>query len=158
MADMKKLDRWLSWLANIGVIAGIVFLAIEIRQNTEMVRAQTRDSMTEKQLMLFEWFAASPENSRIRVAGDNLQLEPGSAEESQYGWMIAGNFRLWENEWYQYNQGLFDTEEFEPRIEIWKKMINLSPGMRRVWSYQRDAFSPEFKALIDSLIEPPPES
>ena len=66
MKKTHSLDRWLTWLANIGVIAGIVFLAIEIRQNTDMVVAQTRDNIADKQLSLFEWFAASPENIRVR--------------------------------------------------------------------------------------------
>lgn len=153
MDKSAKLDRWLSWLANVGVIAGIVFLAIEIRQNTDMIRSQTRDSITEKQLTLFEWFAASPENIRVRVAGDKLELEADSSEAAQYAWMIAGNFRLWENEWYQYQQGVFEPEEFRPRINIWREMINDAPGMRMVSDYQRAAYSPDFKALIDSLIE-----
>lgn len=153
MNKKETLDRWLTWLANVGVIAGIVFLAIEIRQNTEMVRAQTRDNIADKQLTLFEWFAASPENIRVRVAGDQNALAPGSAEEAQYGWMIAGNFRLWENEWYQYQQGLFEPEEFEPRINMWRAMTRNSPRMQAVWSFQRDSYSPEFKAFIDSLVE-----
>ena len=153
MNNKKSLDRWLTWLANIGVIAGIVFLAIEIRQNTAMIEAQTRDNIADKQLSLFEWFAASPENIRVRMAGDQLALEPGSAEAAQYGWMIAGNFRLWENEWYQYRRGLFEPEEFEPRLNMWKMMIGNSPGMRLVWEFQRDAYSPEFKAFIDSLVQ-----
>jgi hypothetical protein len=142
-------------MANIGVIAGIVFLAIEIRQNTEMVRSQTRDSITEKQIAVFEWFAASTENSRIRMEGGRLALDPDSPEASQYGWMIAGNLRLWENEWYQYQQGLFEPEEFEPRINMWNRMIDNEPGLRKMWETQRDSYSPGFKALIDSLIDEP---
>ena len=155
MKNKEDLDRWLSLLASVGVIAGIVFLAIEIRQNTEMVRSQTRDSITEKQIAVFEWFATSSENNRIRVAGDRLGLDPDSPEYSQYAWMIAGNLRLWENEWYQYQQGLFEPEEFEPRIYIWKQMIDHAPGIKKMWETQRGAYSPEFKALIDSLIDEP---
>ena len=155
MKNKEDLDRWLSLLANFGVIAGIVFLAIEIRQNTEMVQSQTRDSITEKQIAIFEWFATSTENIRVREKGDRLGLDPGSPEESQYHWMIAGNLRLWENEWYQYQQGLFEPEEFEPRVYIWKRMINDAPGIRKVWEMQKGAYSPGFKALIDSLINEP---
>ena len=149
----EKLDRLLTLLANLGVIAGIIFLAIEIRQNTEMVRSQTRDSITEKQIALFEWWATSTENNRVRILGDRLELDLDSPEAAQYAWMIAGNLRLWENEWYQYQRGLFEPEEFEPRLNIWRRMVN-SPGVVRVWNEgQREAFSPEFAALIDSLIE-----
>lgn len=150
---MEKLNHWLALLANFGVIAGIVFLAIEIRQNTEMMQSQTRDSITEKQIALFGWWATDTENNRIRNLGDRLELEEDSAEAAQYVWMVAGNLRLWENEWYQYQQGLFEPAEFEPRLNIWRNMVN-SPGVIRVWEGgQRDAFSPEFAALIDSLIE-----
>ncbi len=33
--DSEKLNRWLTLGANFGVLVGIIFLAIEIRQNTE---------------------------------------------------------------------------------------------------------------------------
>jgi hypothetical protein len=54
---MKKLNEWLTLFANIGVIAGIAFLGFEIRQNTAMIKSQTRDSITEKQIAVFEWWA-----------------------------------------------------------------------------------------------------
>ncbi len=44
--NTEALNRWLTLTANVGVIAGIVFLAVEIRQNTDMMRAQTRSSVT----------------------------------------------------------------------------------------------------------------
>jgi hypothetical protein len=95
---MKKLNQWLTLLANIGVIAGIVFLGVEIRQNTEMIRSQTRDSITEKQIAVFAWWATSTENNRIRKQGDQLELDLKSPEGDQYAWMIAGNLRLWEKD------------------------------------------------------------
>ena len=151
--SMDKLNRSLTLLANIGVIAGIVFLAVEIRQNTEMIRSQTRDSITGKQIEMFGWLATSAENSRIRTQGNRLELDPDSPEAAQYGWMIAGTMRMWENEWYQYQRGLFEPEEFEPRINIWRAVMN-NPGFKRQWeSTQGNAFSPEFAALISSLIE-----
>jgi hypothetical protein len=151
--NTDKLNRSLALLANIGVIAGIVFLAVEIRQNTEMLRSQTRDSITEKQLALFGWMATSTENSRIRAQGNRSELDPDSPEAAQYDWMIAGTLRLWENEWYQYQRGLFEPEEFEPRINIWRAVVN-NPGFKRHWeATQGNAFSPGFSALITSLIE-----
>jgi hypothetical protein len=39
---MSKLERWLTLVANLSVVAGIVFLAVELQQNTEAIQAQTR--------------------------------------------------------------------------------------------------------------------
>ena len=49
---MKKIDlgQSMTILANLGVIAGIFFLAVEVQQNTGMMEAQTRDSVTSKQI------------------------------------------------------------------------------------------------------------
>ena len=38
--DSDRLNQWLTLLANIGVIAGILFLAIELRQNNELLTVQ----------------------------------------------------------------------------------------------------------------------
>ena len=35
-----KINHWLTLAANLGVIAGLVFLAIEIRQNTNIAKAE----------------------------------------------------------------------------------------------------------------------
>lgn len=40
---MDRLNRWLTLGANFGVLAGIVFLAVEIRQNSELARMQMSD-------------------------------------------------------------------------------------------------------------------
>jgi hypothetical protein len=150
--NMDNLNKWLALAANVGVIAGIIFLAIEIQQNTEMMRSQTRDNMAGKQLNLFEWFATSTDNAAIRDRGGRGELEAGSPEYAQFGWMVAGTLRLWENEWYQYQQGLFEVEEFEPRLNIWRGVLLGSPGLIDAWDDIRPSFSPEFSALIDSLI------
>ena len=118
-----------------------------------MIRSQTRDSISGKQIEMFGWMATSAETSRIRAQGNLGELDPGSPEHDQYSWMIAGTMRMWENEWYQYQQGLFEPEEFEPRINIWRQVMN-TPGFRSQWEVSQGlAFSPSFAALISSLIE-----
>ena len=38
--NVDKFNSWLTLLANVGVLAGIVFLALEIKQNTQMLERQ----------------------------------------------------------------------------------------------------------------------
>ena len=40
LMNPDTLNKWLTLLANFGVIAGIIFLAFEVRQNEEMLRLQ----------------------------------------------------------------------------------------------------------------------
>ncbi len=58
---MNKLNERLTLIANISVVLGIIFLAFELQQNTQAIQAQTRDSITEKQMEFSGWFATTPE-------------------------------------------------------------------------------------------------
>ena len=40
--NIDSLNRWLSFAANFGVVLGIIFLAIELRQNNELLQAEAR--------------------------------------------------------------------------------------------------------------------
>ena len=46
---MHKIDigQSIAILANLGVVASIVFLGVELRQNREMMRAQTRNDLSQ---------------------------------------------------------------------------------------------------------------
>lgn len=44
--DRKKLDWWLSLLGNLGVLGGLVFVGLEIRQNTSQLRVEASQTIT----------------------------------------------------------------------------------------------------------------
>jgi len=45
--DREKLNWWLTLFANLGVLCGLVFVGLEIRQNTSQLRADAAYSITE---------------------------------------------------------------------------------------------------------------
>ena len=56
---MSKLNERVTLVTSVSVIAGIVFLAAEMRQNTQAIEAQTRDAITEKQMTYLGWIATN---------------------------------------------------------------------------------------------------
>ena len=51
-----KLNRWLTLVANLAVVAGIIFLAMEIRQNNSMVELEQQASDNARVNALIEGF------------------------------------------------------------------------------------------------------
>jgi hypothetical protein len=45
--DRERANSWLTLLANLGVLGGLVFVGLEIRQNTSQLRADASYSITE---------------------------------------------------------------------------------------------------------------
>ena len=69
---ISAINEGVSLIANIGVIGSIVFLGLEMQQNTEMMQSQTRNSIVENQLSFYE---RGIENSEIGATRDKINLD-----------------------------------------------------------------------------------
>ena len=84
---MKKVDlgQTISILANLGVIAGIVFLAVELRQNNSLMAAQARFNQLSAQAETHIILAENPDLAWALVrANNNEELTPGEEASLQY--------------------------------------------------------------------------
>ena len=146
-----KLKEVLEIAGMVGIIASLVLVAYELRQNTLMMRAQTRDSLTEKQMMLSSWIATSEFTANIVPRGVRGELELGSPEDIAFDQLLTGMFREWENALYQYEHGLFDEPEFSARKQAWQGFVS-APGVRAFWKRRKDNFSPSLRSEIERII------
>ena len=134
------------------IVLSLILVAYELRQNTMMMRAQTRDSITEKQMTLNSWIATNEYTADIAYRGGRGLIEPGTPDGIAFDQLLTGVFREWENSLYQYDQGLFAEPEFAARKESWSVFLRVH-GVRAHWERRRKNFSPSFRAEIDRVIE-----
>jgi hypothetical protein len=148
---MSKLNDRLTLVANLSVVIGIVFLAVQVRQNTRAIQSQTRDAITEKQMEYAGWIATDSQLADVFRRGqeDWLQLEP--TERVMFALLLGAMLREGENSHYQYERGLFSESEYEARWVRWERLV-AQPGVQQYWSSQRDVFSPAFRAEIDRIV------
>ena len=127
-------------------------MAVELNQNTEMMRAQIRNSMAQNQMTYMGWVATNPELARVVASGyPGDQFEPLTGEREMLVFLLNGIFREWENSHYQYEIGLFTPEEFEARVDRWRTNMAL-PGFLQEWERTRTGYSPSFRAEIDAIV------
>jgi hypothetical protein len=149
---MKKIENWVNIAASAGVILGILFLGLEIRQNTEMMKSQARDSITEKQMMFSEWVTTEPEMA-VAITAANEGLESMQPEQrTMYIYFLTGVWREWENSYYQFERDLFDAEEFEPRMARWRSQMQ-TPAARVYWAATRLWYAPGFREVVDGYVQ-----
>jgi hypothetical protein len=139
--NLDSLNKWLTLSANAGVIAGIVFLAIEISQNTIAIRAeiyQTRSYevadanrfRAESEYIIPIWAKVRDESGRF---DPNLVGELTFVEKERLWAATESGIRLYDNNMYQCAIG-FHEETF---CSEFRKQI-------------RDAF-PEWQAIAASV-------
>ncbi len=148
----KRINRWLTLGANFGVLIGIILLLVELDQNSTMMRAQTRNEVSQGIVDLLSLSANNEQlASLLRRADSGEELTPD--EYLQFQHRSFALFRYLENLHYQYRQGLFDEAEFATQREAWKMYLNFSKAAVTVWCLYRPTVSPEFRTEVDSVLD-----
>lgn len=149
--DSDRLNRWLTLGANLGVLVGIILLIVELNQNRDLMRAQTRNEIARATQDLLASWATSPELADIVVrANSGKDLSP-----SEFYMVTVRNesmLRHIENLHYQNRQGLFDGSEFESSSVRLSQLLRGQPSLVRHWCVTRAAFSAEFNEYFQSLL------
>ena len=147
--NLDSLNKWLMLAANLGVIAGIIFLAIEINQNSLSTQAQTRTQLTVIANQMIE-FISKPEYVEARtkqLTGEELS----EYEESLLGAQVLLQLRTGENVFYQHRIGTFNDEEFQGYENFYREYFQ-RPFNRETWEDRKNIFSPDFQKEIEVLL------
>ncbi len=147
--ELTTLNEWLGLAANFGVIAGIVFLAIEIRQNNELLRSENRQALlTNDQASIVQCLANYDVFPKI---GQKEKLS--QEDQLRLSLIYALDLRNREFEFFQFKNGLLDEATWKSYqdILIW----NHSTPRGRIWwnKVGRDMVNEEFSAMADKLLK-----
>jgi hypothetical protein len=147
--DANLVNKWLTLAANIGVIAGIIFLALELRQNSELMRAESRTAMAQDliSLMTMNINDTSYVDTIYRgLLGEELtELEQEQFYRTQTAWIWH-----WNNLAYLHRVGLYDDAEYALQIESIRAEMDGLPGMKKHWcDNSRGAVNPELIEAIE---------
>jgi len=137
------------FLGGVGVLVTLVYLAIQIRQNTNSARAATYQAAT---AALSEWTSAigrDPVATGIFMRGSQNPEQLNETEHAQFSLLTVSILRHYENIHFQYSSGALDPGTWEG----WASRMHgnvATPGTKAIWQGQRTAFSSEFRAFIDA--------
>ena len=139
-----------SFLAAIATLITLIYLAIQIRQNSESVKSAAAQSVLESLNEAIQSAAATPQLSRVVALGQSDYDQLSEDERQQFLIWLFGWFRIIEQAHHNYFLG-----HLEPRI--WKgyakhiESVMQAPAVRRWWKLRKSVFSPEFQQFIDGL-------
>jgi hypothetical protein len=157
---MKRIDlgQAIAILANLGVIAGIVFLAIELQQNNELLAAQARGALADRRTEFAEILASNPSLAAVVVkVGDGTALT--EVERLQFHMLGRRLFMSFESQYLEVEEGI--VPEASLPIRQWRSMFYGGPGpdfkLSAAWEAYRAEAQPTFVEFWDrEIVEPGP--
>jgi hypothetical protein len=135
----------------IAVIASLLFVGFQIRQNTRTNQA------TALQLNADYWqnyltAMADSNLSKVYATGASGRDELDQQQFTQFFMLCRATFMGCENQHYQYRLGLIDKDAYAGYIVTIKEQIAAFPGIRAMWQLVRHSYGNEFAAFMDDLI------
>jgi hypothetical protein len=154
LSDLGNIGEFIGALA---VVLSLLYLAVQIRQNTRQIRATTFQGVA-RGWQDYMYALSSDDRASTWLKGSVDPAALNEVENLKYFILIRAFFRGYENDYYQYRQGTFDAEPWEGYLNALRNDVLFLPGVRAIWKRDRGNYNREFAAFVDRQLESVPVS
>jgi hypothetical protein len=139
-------------ISSVAVIASLIYVARQLKQTTDAIHSQSRESI--KDGALSEIFKIFDNPELLLLISDNDDLT--RLEQSKLNAFFVYSLRSREYSWLQYKNGVIDKSQWDTELAVTKFFLD-SIKLRIWWKkFGKNVFSPEYGAFIESLISAAP--
>jgi hypothetical protein len=139
-------------IGSLGVIAGLVFVGVEVRQATVATRAATVQQIKDAWLDVNLTIASTPE---LTAAMEAAEIEGFAGVDRSAQIMLQGFYRSlfhnWSNGYTQFLLGTLDSTQWQPHLRD-AAVGARNPVLVEVWEEWNHVYDDRFRTLMDSLI------
>ena len=147
-AFAQLLGNYGEFVGAIAVVVTLIYLTAQIRQNNELLRSESRQTLVANDLTSL---TANLENTDV-FAKLVSEGELSAEDQLRLSFMYSLDLRNREFEYFQYTNGLLDEETWLAYRHV--ILINHSTGLGRTWWHEigRGIVDPDFAELVDELL------
>ena len=150
---MKKKEI-IEILGLVAIIGSLIFVGIEIRQNSLAVRGATHQSISEQVTKLYMHIATNERLSKLvsqmlpdDTSDDNLRNKLNAADQLSLDFTVLTGLRRIENIYLQESDGILSDKAFE-RIGL---EFYQTPFSRETWEKYKTGFDKNFIDFFEKL-------
>ena len=138
--------------ANIGVIAGIVFLGLELRQNNKLLAAQARYSLRQYRSDIADTFMAPHIMQALQKYAAKEDLNP--SEKGTVLMLCVKVLELWEWQYGEHKAGMLALDKLP--VDAWRVWYHdrgeVPCPIADIWQQRRHVLSPQFVEFFENNV------
>ncbi len=145
----RDFGYWLNIFANLTVVGGIIFLGIEVKQNSQATRAEIKNAMSQSSRDQGLWAAEHPEVLALDerwAEGETLS----DIEMRQLNGLYYARWKNLENAYYQHSVSTLDDADWEGYERIIRSYLTIATHSTYL-SENGFRFSRNFIEHVESL-------
>ena len=148
---LDQINSWLTLTANIGLIAGLLLVAVEIRQNSELMKVQISQARADAAMASNEQSFNSPYLPAILVKVDNGD-ELNDEEWLRYVDYFRASNRNQDNVLSQYNAGMLGENIPRSVAQFARQFVGSSDYSRRAWELTKPGYTDEYIHFVETAL------
>ncbi len=145
-------NRWLTLAANIGVMAGIIFLAFELQQNTVAAQLQAASNYQSSHAAMEVAIYGNPEFAELLRKGREGE-EVSDTDQLRLAVFWSSGLRQWQFHHMQHLSNALSDEVWQANQALMANRLRKDRGLLGHWRMNADEFSPTFNEMLESLID-----
>ena len=152
MNGLDHLANLAEIFAAVLVIVSLIYVGVQIKQNTSALRSNPAHNTSEGFSDLYLILANSREMADIFARGTRDYDSLDRIEKVQFFAYFQKFFRTYENAYYQYKRTALEQESFEG-LSKQLEMVSSLPGVRRYWRERKNWYNDRFQVYIDEMFQ-----
>ena len=136
-------------VSSLAILITLAYLAIQTSQNTAAIQSSARQESLNNELWYLEMQINYPYLIGSSEGYSNLDPE----QIKQLGNMYIALFRMRENLYLQYMNGVIDSETWDSYQSTFVRFLDNVPSMRNSWNMLEPSFNSEFVNAINKELD-----
>jgi hypothetical protein len=136
----------------LAVFLTLVYLAVQIRQNTKAVQASAVDASIKQVTGVRQSLYENAEIAEIYVKGMADPHDLDEVSQTRFRVLLHNIFLSISNVYSQTNFAGLDTSEWESQLVVLKRVL-AAPGARWFWHEYKLEFDEKFREQVDNLLQ-----
>ncbi len=154
---IEQLGALGEFVGALAVLASLVYVATQIRQNTMATRLATLQAAQDSAIGVMGDPARDAELARIISLAMAGSSDISEDERSRFFWWFTCCMRAVENYFVQHQAGVLDDQTWNARARAIEGVL-LTPLGRELWQSFRHGYREDFGGWVSSVLEDDPEA
>jgi hypothetical protein len=134
----------------VAVFLGLVFVGLELKQNTEAVESQTSQGLLEMANQANDQIASNQQLAELVLRVSKGVEELDELEALQYGRFVHSEMNIWEHAFFSHENGTMHSDLWSGYDGAYRGFF-CDAWSKEVWETIKHGFSEQFKAHVDKI-------
>jgi hypothetical protein len=145
--DLEDFARIAEIISSVAVVVSLIYVSLQVRQNTRALRATTYNSVTSNSVAILAPMFDHPEFTEFLMRAQSDPDAATPAEKLRFHILLLAAFRHWDNLYYQFRNGTLEREMWESydcTLTNWLA----NPAWREWFKRNASFFSESLRVLV----------